>query len=388
MPNEREILTSGSLSLFPEKIDDDISLYQAENNAITVLKGKLEINGQNIFVDRTDLFPNSGILRINDELIYYYEKTDKSFIRLIRGFNNSRAMTHSVGSVVLSCVASLHHNSIKDAIFRCEEKTGLISDTPNIDGTLTSRVKYLDIKWFTPTARFFSKPTFGVAPLKVNFRNLSLGDPYIKSMWNFGDPNKIGDISAINPVHVYDKPGIYTVTLTIQSSDGRSSILSKKDYIKVVDYSSLSHTLAYVRDVENKKRLSINLVTGQPEYENNTPLKVEFVDQSLGNIITRQWNFGDGTIIERNTNQYDHIIQHTYNKQGIFWPELKVIDINGIVKFYRFPQPIIVGFDFMPLSKNQLIFGNIDSNDNKIGKPSLEQNLKLKRENTRNSLVI
>jgi hypothetical protein len=398
MPESRTILTTkktgtsqylpGDLSLFPTELDDDISLYETKNNSITVLTGRLSITGTIISVNNTNTFPDEGILRINDELIYYREKDDRLFTNLIRGFNGSRLMIHDSGSLVLGSVSSLHHNSTRDSILKCEQKTGLLEDKPDINGTLTSRVKFLDIKWFTPTARFYGKPTWGVAPLTVNFRNFSLGDPYIKSVWDFGDPNSIGDISAIHPVHVYEKPGVYTVGLTIQSNDGRSSTFSKKDYIKVLDLNSVLHVLAYARDPNTKEKLNINS-NGRPSYNNDFPLAVEFVDQTIGTVLSRLWIYGDGetTLIE--DNPYQNIVQHTYKSPGTYWPELKVIDQSGISRFYRFPQPIIIGDDFVPLTKEELIFGNINSTNISSSRPLIDQFHKIKKSvNTlSNSLV-
>ena len=64
------------------------------------------------------------------------------------------------------------------------------------------------------------QPAFGIQPggLKVTFTNTSL---YAQSfLWNFGD----GSTSpATHPVHTYDAPGTYTVTLTATNSCGVSS---------------------------------------------------------------------------------------------------------------------------------------------------------------------
>jgi PKD repeat protein len=400
MPTPREILTTkrlesteqysvGDLSIFPEQLDDTTSLYQTRNNSITVLTGKLDITSDLIHVHNTLTFPEEGIVRINDELIYYREKTDKFFQNLIRGFNQSRKMTHSAGAVVLGCVSSLHHNAVRDSIVKTQTKTGLISDVPDINGSLTSRVKFLDIKWFTPVARFYANPRWGLAPLTVNFRNFSLGDPYIRSVWDFGDSERIGDISAIHPVHVYQNPGLYTVSLTIQDSDGRSSNFAKRDYIKVFDLDSVLHVLAYPRNSESKVKLTIDK-SGRPEYDTSIPLSVEFVDQTIGMVVSRQWIFGDGESLNVESNPYDHIAVHNYTSSGVYWPELKVIDQNGAVRFYKFPQPIIVGFDFRELAFDELIFGNVTNTDISLSRPVLDQKQQLSRvrETLDSSLVL
>ncbi len=334
----------GDLSYFPVELDDDVSLYNVENNAIAVLTGKLSVGSEAVFVNDNGLFPNQGILHINDESIYYNRKDDKVFTELIRGFNNSSMMTHNSGSIVLGCVSSLHHNSVRDAIIKCENKTGLISDVPDIEGTLTSRAKFLDIKWFTPTSRFTAFPTKGSAPLKVNFRNRSLGEPYIDGnyIWDFGDINNPSSSLEKHPTHVYEKPGIYTVTLNVKTNDGKNSFLSKKDFIEIYDDFTVWNLVAYARDPITKKRLSIT-EKGLPQYSNDIPLNVEFIDQTLGSVIARKWNFGDGNIVDVNTHPYDHIITHTYTESGVYWPQLQVLDQNDTLRLYSFKQPILVG---------------------------------------------
>lgn len=394
---QREVLqinqndyTIGDLSYFPEELDDNVSLYDVENNAIAVLTGKLSVGSDAVFVNDNSSFPNQGILHINDESIYYRRRDINTFTDLIRGFNNSKIMTHNSGSVVLGCVSSLHHNSVRDAIIKCENKTGLISDTPDINGTLTSRAKFLDIKWFTPTSRFTALPAKGPAPLKVNFRNRSLGEPYINNnyIWDFGDVNNTNVSSEKNPVHVYEKPGIYTVTLNVKTNDGKNSSLSKKNFIEVYDDNTVWNVVAYARDPVSKNRLSVTS-NGISQYPNDIPLEVEFVDQTLGLVIARKWNFGDGTIVDVNTHPYDHIITHTYTEPGVYWPQLQVLDQNDTLRLYSFKQPILVGIRSV-VDSNELIVGASLNDARLLSKRFVNVTAQLKTtiQNLSNSIII
>jgi len=380
----------GDLSYFPTELDDSISLYNTENNAITVLTGKVSMDSESIFVNDNGLFPNKGILHINDESIYYNRRENNTFTELIRGFNNSKMMTHNSGSVVLGCVSSLHHNSVRDAIIKCEQKTGLVSDTPDIEGTLTSRAKFLDIKWFSPTARFTALPSRGSAPLTVNFRSRSLGEPYINGnfIWDFGDVNNPETSSEKHPIHVYEKPGIYTVTLNVKTNDGKNSSLSKKDFIEVYDDLTVWNLVAYARDPISKERLSIS-ENGIPLYSNEIPLEVEFIDQTLGMVVARKWNFGDGTIVEVNTHPYDHIITHTYTETGVYWPQLQVLDQNDTLRLYSFRQPILVGVRSI-VDANELIVGASLSDQRLLSKRFVNVSMQLKTaiRNLDNSIII
>jgi hypothetical protein len=67
-----------------------------------------------------------------------------------------------------------------------------------------------------PIAGFTATPIEGNAPLVVAFTNTSTG-AYDSSLWHFGD----GNTSTLSdPTHIYEKPGMYTVTLTVSGQAG------------------------------------------------------------------------------------------------------------------------------------------------------------------------
>lgn len=112
--------------------------------------------------------------------------------------------------------------------------------------------------------------------------------------WNFGD-GAVQTTSINTVTHTYVQPGIYTVSLKL-TDNGCSDSLVKTNYISVggsdVNFNGVPQTGC-------------------------APLLVNFQDISTGPIavVTRTWNFGDGTILNApgvNTN-------HTYNlPPGVF----------------------------------------------------------------------
>ncbi len=80
-------------------------------------------------------------------------------------------------------------------------------------------------------ADFSATPLSGSAPLEVQFTDLSTtGLHGIDSWsWTFGDG---GASAAQNPVHIYDTPGTYTVSLTITTVSGVGGE-TKEGYITV-----------------------------------------------------------------------------------------------------------------------------------------------------------
>jgi PKD repeat protein len=76
-------------------------------------------------------------------------------------------------------------------------------------------------------ADFVADSTSGTLPFPVQFQNQSTGD-YETVVWDFGDGTPTS--TDENPTHIFTKPGIFTVTLTI-SGLGGTDIETKAGYI-------------------------------------------------------------------------------------------------------------------------------------------------------------
>src|SRR5690606_37555800 len=115
----------------------------------------------------------------------------------------------------------------------------------------------------------------GVAPLDVQFTDESeVGTAAITSWtWDFGDGAMSMDQ---NPLHTYTEPGVYTVSLAIETAAGNDRV-ERPDLI-VVDEGPVAD-------------FSGNPVMGA------APLTVAFTDASTSGsreITRRLWDFGDG----------------------------------------------------------------------------------------------
>lgn len=133
-----------------------------------------------------------------------------------------------------------------------------------------------------PTANFTSNITNSSAPLSVQFTCTSTGQP-TSWEWNFGDNVTSNER---DPVHTYNTPGNYNVSLTAINDAGNNTII-KNDWITV---SYPAPTADFTAD----------------KLECLVPLSVDFTDLSTGNITSWYWEFGDGnTSTEQNpTNVY------------------------------------------------------------------------------------
>ncbi len=140
--------------------------------------------------------------------------------------------------------------------------------------------------------------------LEVDFSNTSTSENDIISYsWNFGD-GSTGD--GANPSHTYDEPGTYVVCLVIHDSEGCASDVCHEIHVEIggsechadFDWEQLQDSLA-----------------------------LHFHNQATSNhdIISFQWNFGDGSEGD-GPNPY-----HTYDEPGTYVVCLRIEDNVGCV---------------------------------------------------------
>ncbi len=158
-----------------------------------------------------------------------------------------------------------------------------------------------------PTADFYSPTIAGCSPTQINFMNTSSDANNFE--WNFGDG---GSSTNVNPSHIYNIPGYYTITLITKSDIGCADTMIKPQYIFIPG----TYT-----------KFNIPITSGCQ----NT--SIGFVDSSI-NASTYNWNFGDGyTSTTTNPN-------HIYQDTGSFTVTLITYDTLGCSSSYTFPTPV------------------------------------------------
>ena len=204
------------------------------------------------------------------ELIYYARKVGNQLHLLQRGYNHSSPNSWSAGSNFCCPVMAEHHNALKDAIIKIQQKIGL-SNNPSND-SINGILNYLENKWLSPKPIFKAYPKIGPTPLKVTFHNFSLGHGG-RYLWDFGD----GTTSTeSNPTHIYEMEGKYTIRLTMVTESGSRGLTEKSEFVEV-----------------NNNYLESFLYVSPTQGDITTEFKI--IDQSDGDIIERHWFFGDGT---------------------------------------------------------------------------------------------
>ncbi len=153
-----------------------------------------------------------------------------------------------------------------------------------------------------PVANFVGTPISGVAPLTVQFTDLSTNGPTAWT-WSFGDG---GNSTFQNPSNTYQGPGVYTVSLTARNQSG-GNLMTKVNYITVLRTPPTSPVVAF----------SATPLSGP------APLTVRFADQTTNSPTSWLWSFGDGsTSTQQNPT-------HTYSRVGTFSVTLTARNATG-----------------------------------------------------------
>lgn len=149
-------------------------------------------------------------------------------------------------------------------------------------------------------AAFTTSSTIGIAPASIEFLNNSAGDIQ-GSKWDFGDETSSIEVS---PNHIYREPGEYSVALSVE---GRASIDTVKN----------DNLLKIISEDDVAAAFRATPLIG------NTPVEIQFVDKSLGNVGGWLWDFGDGST------STDQNPKHTYFQPGKYAVTLAVSGQSG-----------------------------------------------------------
>ncbi len=160
-----------------------------------------------------------------------------------------------------------------------------------------------------PDAQFSLNTLISCAPTIVDFYDNSVD--VVEWEWNFGDGNQ----SVLqDPVHIYNQPGTYDVTLTVTDSAGCVDSLARPGIVHITG------SVAY---------FTVSATTGC------SPWQVQFQDSSIS-AFSWSWNFGDGNI------STDQNPLHTYDTPGIYMVTLMTQDTTGCQSVYSSPVPLNV----------------------------------------------
>ncbi len=146
----------------------------------------------------------------------------------------------------------------------------------------------------------------GCAPAEIFFNNLSFPiDETFDIVWDFGDGSDGDNIFDLSPVHFFEEPGVFTVSVDIVSPLGCFATRTFPNLINVQAGPEADFTTS--PEAEN---ISIS---------NST---VSFINQTVGGVAYF-WDFGDGGI------SFEQNPQHTFQDTGMFDVHLLATSSNG-----------------------------------------------------------
>lgn len=308
--------TAGDLSIYPVAKDTADQLYEVRNNAETILAKSLSYQATYIVAEDASGFPDTGLIRVGTELVYYSSRTDTLFKGLARGFAGSRRNQWAKDTAITQSVCAEPHNAIKDALINIETNLGL-EENPS-ETSLNGILKSLETRFLAPKPLFRATVVKGSPPLTVKFQNLSDGDP-IRFLWDFGDGSQSVELA---PTHVYQADGTYTVKLNMITSLGAQGVVTKSNYIEVS--SDIKPAFFYSSPTSG-----------------TTATEFTFVDQTDGEIVSRYWIWDDGdndTVLDPDI----HTITHTYSVAGTYNPTLLVVFSNQELSRVELESPLII----------------------------------------------
>ena len=147
----------------------------------------------------------------------------------------------------------------------------LTVDGPGGESTIRE-LDLIQVQLSPVTADFTARESSGEVLLSVTFEDLSGGDPTTWS-WDFGDG---GTSSKKAPTHVYTSAGTYSVSLGISGPGG-------SDFTTIDDFVFVTEPLPVIAGFSGTPRVG------------TVPLSVSFHDESIGELTSWHWDFGDGT---------------------------------------------------------------------------------------------
>ena len=163
------------------------------------------------------------------------------------------------------------------------------------------------------TADFLATPTNGDIPLTVQFTDNSTGSP-VGWIWDFGD-NKVS--TEANPVHVYEKEGVYTVTLKAMKGSA-SNIAVKTDFIKASIHVSVTNIHESDINVQILPSLNNGIFVLKIENSVDNAVKMKIIDEIGREVYSDSFEFaGEGLSRTINLSNF---------KSGIYFVKLKFTD--------------------------------------------------------------
>jgi PKD repeat protein len=227
---------------YPISLDTDDNLFLVHDSLRVRLAEDYNPGDIKIYIegdsDVISKFPPTGIITLTEQCsdidkraisFYYGSKTSSTFdeIIILPEFEDL-VKPKKITNVTMN-VLDKHHNYLKDSIIKIQTFLGTktqASDASPFGQTITGRINFLKNLTYKPRAWFTTDTTLGLVPLEVTFTENSFrkGDGKVTYTWNMGDGTVIVTNESIIEPHVYQIPGLYTVSLNVKNEYGEDTV--------------------------------------------------------------------------------------------------------------------------------------------------------------------
>jgi hypothetical protein len=115
---------------YPTALDSQQSLFEVANRANNALNGSITNSATTLTLNDASLFPSSGAISIDNEIIYYTGKSSNDLTGLVRGRDGTTAASHSNGATVSMRIIARHISVFNEVVRNIEAKVGTSPSTP------------------------------------------------------------------------------------------------------------------------------------------------------------------------------------------------------------------------------------------------------------------
>jgi PKD repeat protein len=209
------------------------------------------------------------------------------------------------GTTTVSSAPNTTHTYTDIAGLPAKDFTVTLTVT-DANGNTDTATKTIEVEDQPPVAAFAAPGSVNAAS-PAQFEATGSGDPdgaAVSYSWSFGD-GTTG--SGATPSHVYAKPGVYTVTLTVTDVAGKTATISHQITVN-----------------DTPPTASFMLSNGSPVAGQSVTFNGSGSADVDGSALTETWSFGDGTAATGAQ------AQHAYAKAGAYTVKLTVTDSAGL----------------------------------------------------------
>jgi gliding motility-associated-like protein len=239
----------------------------------------------------------------------YYEQDSEYTIA--GTYTDTYASAIGCDSVVITVLTVLSNQTVAQSVSICEgevfqgqgsiyTESGIYADVyQSVDGCDSIVLTSLTVLPL-PLVDIGQDTVVSCEPIELSFSNHAGNSNGVVYSWDFGD----GTSSSENPVtHLFEDIGQYNISLTV--TDGLCQNSNENPYL-----------------VEIAETPSAQFSASPWQAEISEP-EIQFFDESIGNSILQEWDFGDGFFDAGNT------VTHSYTEVGDYTVTLFIVNEAG-----------------------------------------------------------